>query len=39
MFWAYLQKAIFEPYGVKSDFSAFGSTLEPYIFQVIKILP
>jgi hypothetical protein len=38
-FWAYLQKALFEPYGVKSGFSAFGSTLEPYICQVIKFLP
>jgi hypothetical protein len=38
-FWAYLQKALFEPYGVKSDFSAIGSTLGPYIFQIIENLP
>jgi hypothetical protein len=34
-----LQKALFEAYGVKSDFSTFGSTLEPYIFQIMKSLP
>jgi hypothetical protein len=34
-----LQKALFELYWLSLKFSGIGSTLGPYIFQVIKFLP